>query len=275
MNHYVHGYSDRETERLYDQAYAVRELLLNDTAYPPGSLVLEAGCGVGAQTVTLAKRNPGADFLSIDISAESLNKARSLVDQMRLANVRFQLGDLFNLPFRKATFDHVFVCFVLEHLQDPQGALVALRHVLKPGGSLTLIEGDHGSCYFHPETEPARKAWGCLIQVQAMLGGNSLIGRQAFPLLKQAGFRDIAVSPRMVYVDQGNPPLKDSFVNRTIIPMVEGVGTKALEWGLIDAATWEGGIADLRRVSAMEQGTFCYTFFKAVCFNEADQQLVL
>ena len=55
---YVHGYSGRERERLADQADTLAELLRSDTFYPPGSVVLEVGCGVGAQTVTLARRSP-------------------------------------------------------------------------------------------------------------------------------------------------------------------------------------------------------------------------
>ncbi len=59
-NRYVHGYDPRENIRLQDQASTLADLLHSDTGYPPGSLVLEAGCGVGAQTVTLAKNSPGA-----------------------------------------------------------------------------------------------------------------------------------------------------------------------------------------------------------------------
>ena len=44
---YVHGYSAKETERLYDQAGSVKDLIHLNTVYPPGSVVLEAGCGVG------------------------------------------------------------------------------------------------------------------------------------------------------------------------------------------------------------------------------------
>jgi methylase of polypeptide subunit release factors len=62
MCKYVHGYSDRESERLYDQANAVRDLLHHDTVFPPASKVLEAGCGVGAQTVILAKNSPDAEI---------------------------------------------------------------------------------------------------------------------------------------------------------------------------------------------------------------------
>lgn len=263
MKNYVHGYSEFETKRLYDQASSVLEFIHHDTGYPAGSRVLEAGCGVGAQTVTLVRKSPEARIISVDISEESLNKARALINEQGCSNVRFQKADLFALPFRAESFDHVFVCFVLEHLPEPERALTLLRNVLRTEGSMTVIEGDHGSCYFHPETPEALRAWNCLIQVQARLGGNSLIGRQVFPLLKQSGFRHIYVSPRMIYIDQSKPGLMDSFVNKTIIPMVEGVKAQAIEMGLTDESSWEKGIKDLHQIAENEQGTFCYTFFKA------------
>ena len=68
---YVHGYDDRESERLHDQAGALVELLHGDTSYPAGARVLEAGCGVGAQTVTLSARSPKARFTSIDTNRAS------------------------------------------------------------------------------------------------------------------------------------------------------------------------------------------------------------
>jgi cyclopropane fatty-acyl-phospholipid synthase-like methyltransferase len=55
---YVHGYDPRENIRLQDQAYTLVQLLHSDTTYPAGSKVLEAGCGVGAQTITLARNSP-------------------------------------------------------------------------------------------------------------------------------------------------------------------------------------------------------------------------
>jgi ubiquinone/menaquinone biosynthesis C-methylase UbiE len=264
MNHYVHGYSEREAERLHDQAHSVRELLHYDTTYPAGSKVLEAGCGVGAQTVTLARSSPDTQFVSIDLSVDSLEKARALLEGEMLSNVQFHRADIFDLPFEEEAFDHVFVCYVLEHLQHPVAALAALRRVLKKEGSITVIEGDHGSCYFHPETDEAICAWNCLIRVQARLGGNSLIGRQVFPLLKKAGFRDVHVSPRMVYIDQSMPELMDGFVKKTIIPMVEGVKEQALEMQMMNDTSWNKGNRDLQKVAERGNGTFCYTFFKAI-----------
>jgi SAM-dependent methyltransferase len=264
LGYYTHGYSERESERLHDQANTLRDLLHHDTVYPPGSRVLEAGCGVGAQTIILAKNSPEAEFTSIDISLDSISKARDLINREKISNVRFRQADIFALPFEEESFDHVFVCFVLEHLQDPVKALNELRKVLKTGGSLTVIEGDHGSCYFHPETSEALLAWRCLIRVQAYLKGNSLIGRQLFPLLNKAHLKKINVSPRIVYADSSKPELVDGFVRKTIIPMVEGVEKQALELKLIEKASWDKGINDLNKVADSPDGTFCYTFFKGV-----------
>src|SRR5512133_4382856 len=123
MTEYVHGYSKREALRLSEQAETLEKLLHHDTVFPPGAKVLEAGCGIGAQTVILAKNNPDAEITSIDISQESLEKARENVEEKGVKNVRFLQADVFSLPFEENSFDHIFVCFVLEHLQNPEEAL--------------------------------------------------------------------------------------------------------------------------------------------------------
>ena len=260
---YVHGYSGHEQTRLVDQATTLTELLHHDTRYPPGTLVLEAASGVGAQTVTLATRSPGATIVSIDISAESLALARQRTETARVENVVFGQADLYALPFQAEAFDHVFVCFVLEHLPRVREALVALQRVLEPGGTLTVIEGDHGSTYFHPESADARRAIQCLIDLQARAGGDSLIGRSLYPRLVEAGLEDVEVTPRVVYADASRPHLVDGFTRRTFTAMVEGVGEQAIASGMIDAETWRRGIRDLYR-TAEADGTFSYTFFKGV-----------
>ncbi len=260
---YVHGYEARESRRLFDQAATLTDILHADTAYPAGSTVLEAGCGVGAQTVILAAHSPGARIVSVDVSARSLSAARALAAAGGLDNVAFLRADLFNLPFSPRSLDHGFVCFVLEHLRDPVGALLRLKEVLAPGGTITVIEGDHGSTYFHPDDADARRAVGCLVEIQAAMGGDALIGRRLFPLLSEAGFRDVRVSPRMVYVDASRPALVEGFTRNTFIAMIEGVREKALSERLVEAGVWERGIAGLRRTTAAD-GVFCYTFFNGV-----------
>jgi len=258
---YVHGYSSREHSRLHDQANTLTELLHQDTTYPSGSKVLEAGCGVGAQTVILARNSPEASITSIDISGESIEKARLLTEKEELTNVCFQVADIFNLPFEDETFDHVFICFVLEHLKNPLDALLSVKRVIKKGGTITVIEGDHGSSYFYPRSDEGMRAIKCLIDIQELLGGNSLIGRELYPLLNGADFKNVNISPRMVYVDSSKPDLVEGFTKNTFNAMVEGVRKQALELNMIDEKTWNKGISDLYRAAGQE-GTFCYTFFK-------------
>jgi len=258
---YVHGYSAREADRLADQANTLNELLHHDTVYAPGSLVLECGCGTGAQTVILAARNPGARFVAVDISSASLVEARARIAAAGHRNVEFHTADLFDLPFGEERFDHVFLCFLLEHVAEPVAALRAMKRVLRRGRTITVIEGDHGSWYCYPQTPESARAVQCLVDVQARLGGDALIGRRLYPLLTEAGFRDVRVSPRMVYVDHSRPDLVEGFSKNTFIAMVEGVRDQALSLGMIDPRTWEKGIADLYRATEPD-GTFCYTFFK-------------
>ena len=258
---YVHGYSSQENSRLVGQATTLTELLHGDTAYEPESLVLEAGCGVGAQTAILASTSSATRFVSMDLSPASAREACVRTCGAGHRNVAFVAGDIMRAPYPPETFDHLFVCFVLEHLPDPVGALRSLRGLLKGGGTITVIEGDHGSAYFHPDSPDARRAIQCLVDIQAELGGDSLIGRRLYPLLLEAGFQEVGVSPRMVYADGSRPGLVEGFTKKTFTAMVEGVGELAVERGLVDPAAWARGIAGLYR-TAEKDGTFCYTFFK-------------
>lgn len=263
---YVHGYNERENTRLQDQASTLVELLHRDTAYPAGSRVLEAGCGVGAQTITLARNSPDALITSVDISAESLTQAAHKIANAGITNVTFEQADIFNLPYEPHSFDHIFVCFVLEHLAQPVNVLRALKSYLREGGTITVIEGDHGSTYFHPDSEAAHTAVQCQVELQRRAGGNALIGRELYPLLHEAQFQAIYVSPRMVYVDSSKPAWVDGFTKKTFTAMIAGVREAALAANIVDERVFDQGIRDLYR-TAESDGVFCYTFFKAVAVN--------
>ncbi|MEV4144031.1 methyltransferase [Amycolatopsis sp. NPDC049691] len=255
---YVHGYAAPEARRLGDQADTLAGLLHAGTVYPAGSRVLEVGCGVGAQTVHLVARSPDARLTAVDVSADSLGQARQ-----RVPGVDFRQADLFDLD---GEWDHLFVCFVLEHLPEPGKALAHLKTLLRPGGTITVIEGDHGSAFFHPRSEHAQAAIDCLVRLQADAGGDGLLGRRLYPLLADAGFGDVHVEPRTVYADASRPDLVTGFTRDTFTAMVEGVGETAVAKGLVDEAEWARGIRDLYRATR-EYGTFHYTFFKATALR--------
>jgi len=258
---YVHGYSEREAMRLNDQAATLDDIIHNDSIFSKDSLVLEAGCGVGAQTKIIATKNPESNFISVDLSEESIREAKRILKSLDINNVELKQADIYNLPFKDETFDSVIICFVLEHLHNPIQALYELKRVLKKGGTMVAIEGDHGSTFFYPDSKYAYSAINCQIQLQKQSGGNSNIGRELYPLFKSVDLSDISVSPRMVYVDASRPQLVEGFIKNTFTAMIEGVGEKAIQQGIVDSLTFEKGIKDLYR-TAESDGVFSYTFFK-------------
>ncbi len=263
METYVHGYNIRESKRLHDQAQTLESILHAGVRYAKGSKVLEAGCGVGAQTVTLAANSPEAEITAIDISADSVAETKQRLQDNNITNVQVEQADIMNLPYNAEAFDHIFLCFVLEHLSNPIAMLQKLRNYLKPSGTLTVIEGDHGSTFFHPDSRYAHEAINCQIELQKRAGGNANIGRELYPLLHQAGFSAIRVEPKNIYVDDSKPELITGFTKNTFTSMIEGIQETAVSSGIITPESFAQGIQDLYR-TAEPGGVFNYTFFKGV-----------
>ena len=82
---------------------------------------------------------------------------------------------------------------------------------------------------YSPRESERVQVWKCLIKAQQDLKCDPLIGRRVHPLLQDVGFRNIHISPRVVYVDSSKPELVEGFIKNTIIAMVEGVKEQALE----------------------------------------------
>jgi SAM-dependent methyltransferase len=256
-------------ERLLFEPDTLSGLLFGDTQYAAGDMVLVAGCSDGSQVVPLARQSPGATFLTVAASAESLIAAQSKARAARLKNVRFQRLELDSMSFAAETFDHVFACLLLGHLAEPQRALAQLRNVLKAGGSITVIEGDEGSAFFHPDSVLARKAIQSAIEARAREGGNATIGRSLYPLLTRAGFMDVNVSPRVVYRDERRARWADKLVIRRFAATVAAAAERVEAHELMDKAAWTEGLTDLQRAVAAD-ATFSYTFFRAVALKPMD-----
>jgi len=264
---YIHGYSNEESKRLYDQANSIADFLHWDSKWEAGATILEAGCGVGAQTKIIAKQNPDCQFVCVDFAQKSLEKAAKLAKEEGLPNTQFLNEDLTKLSFKTASFDHIFLCFVLEHVPSPSQILRELKRVLKPNGTITVIEGDHGSVYFHPESKMARKVINAQVVLQAQKGGNANIGRTVYPLLQQAEFVEIQVSPRQIYVDDAKPALVEGFTLNTFTAMIKGIRNAAIAEKLMTPTEFQQGIQDLEQ-TANGGGTFCYTFFKGKAMKD-------
>jgi SAM-dependent methyltransferase len=263
---YVHGYSAEEGERLNRQAGILSGFIHEKAIFTPGAKVLEAGCGVGAQTLQLAQRNPEVSFVCVDLSAESLAIARGRADALGLGNVEFRRADIHALPFADAEFDGAFLCFVLEHLAAPERALLEIRRVMRPGAKLCAFEGDHGTVLAHPDDPAIHRLVEAIARLQRLEGGDACLGRKLCPLLMGAGFRHVGVEPCVAYADSTRPQWVEQFTLATITGMFALQETGVLSRELLSEREWHAGMRGMHRAAA-EGGTFAYTFFRATAVS--------
>ena len=259
---YVHGYSTEESERLNAQAGILSGFIHAKAIFAPGIRVLEAGCGVGAQTIQLALRNPDVDFVSIDYSEESLAIASGRAAALRLTNVEFRRADIQALPFADGEFGGAFLCFVLEHLAAPASALQEIRRVTRPGAKLCAFEGDHGTVLPHPDDPAIHRMVAAIAKLQKLQGGDACLGRQLCSLLMSAGLRNVVVEPCVAYADATRPQWVEQFTLATITEMFALQETPVLSRGLLNEPEWRAGMQGMHR-AARADGTFAYTFFRA------------
>ena len=86
---------------------------------PADARVLDVGCGPGTITADLAARVPDGQVTGIDAAGDVLALARQEAERRGQANVRFDVGDVYDLGFDDGTFDVVHAHQVLQHLSDP------------------------------------------------------------------------------------------------------------------------------------------------------------
>ena len=98
-----------------------------------GNIILDAGCGSGRFSEIALKA--GATIIAIDYS-NAVDAAHKNLGENKNFNVI--QADLFNLPFKKNTFDKVFCFGVLQHTPKPSEGIVSLSKVLKIKGKICV-----------------------------------------------------------------------------------------------------------------------------------------
>ena len=111
---------------------------------PEGGMCLDIGCGSGALTIAVAKRNPHAKIIGCDRwGIEYASFSKKLCEENAIAenvqNTEFKIGDATKLPFDDESFDCVTSNYVYHNIPgDKQKWLLETLRVLKKGGTFVI-----------------------------------------------------------------------------------------------------------------------------------------
>ena len=160
----------------------------------PGMRVLDAGCGPGSITLGLADTvgAGGADargeVVGIDVSAAAIATARAAAAERGATGMRFEVADVYALPFADASFDAAFSHAMLQHLADPLAALREIRRVLKPNAVIGVADADLSGSVIYPATPALNRSLDLMVRLRLHDGGTPDAGRRLRSLLSEAGF---------------------------------------------------------------------------------------
>ena len=192
MERYTHGHHDSV---LRSHRWRTIE---NSAAYlvdrlEPGRSLLDVGCGPGTLTVDLARRVAPGRVVGVDSVEAIVEQARSDVPD-GVANVSFEVGDVYALDFEDGTFDVVHAHQVLQHLNDPVAALRAMRRVCRPGGVVAVRDADYQAMTWYPSNDRLDRWLALYREVAVANGGHPDAGRYLLHWVHEAGLSQVEAS---------------------------------------------------------------------------------
>jgi demethylmenaquinone methyltransferase / 2-methoxy-6-polyprenyl-1,4-benzoquinol methylase len=135
-----------------------RRFLLSRLTVGPNDTVLDVATGTAAVAIELVRRT-GCRVVGLDQSREMLETGRARVEAAGLAD-RIELleGIAERLPFEDESFDALTFTYLLRYVGDPQATMRELVRVVKPGGTVAMVE-------FGVPRAVARPAWELYVRV--------------------------------------------------------------------------------------------------------------
>jgi len=161
-----------------------------------GARVLDVGCGVGRVCVTLAKAFPNADVVGLDPDVESIRQANAMAEAAGMGGrVRFLAQTISDLDPADG-FDLITACDCIHDFAAPVATLKNIRALLKPDGTLFVVEPKVANRLEDNHNPVATMFYGfsvfhCMTQslAQGGLGLGTCLGpARTEKLLREAGF---------------------------------------------------------------------------------------
>lgn len=187
---YVLEHKD-EAERLEYQAtipqYSIKDETKN-LKIKEGSKVLDAGCGTG-----LLSRYVQSNYLNITVDAFDYSEIRVAEAKKRSKGIPYKKINFFQdnieaMSVASETYDVIVSRYVIEHLPNPKKAIIEMARLLKPGGTLYIIDLDGIFINLHSEN----KRFNFLLdKIKEGFKSDLYIGRKLPAYFHEAGLTDI------------------------------------------------------------------------------------
>jgi SAM-dependent methyltransferase len=266
-NAYIHGTDSAEQERLALLNHLTNQSFIDFLALDGVQSVLEIGSGLGILTEQVAARMPNSKVWGVEYAAEQLGAARR---RLR-ANLHFIQGDAHWLPFEDERFDVVYCRYLLEHVADPLRVLREAHRVLKPGGKLCAQENNILIFDLYPDCPRFEVVWRQFAQLQAQLGGDALIGKKLFPLLRVVGFQSVELSIAPEIHAAGMPTFRPWIEN--LIGNVRSGAVELQKRRLATAGEVTEAIAELGAFMEHDDASLFFYWNRAVGWKDRKNEL--
>lgn len=261
---YLHGFSEKEQERLRTQASFAEWKVYQDVNFSDRKNILEVGCGVGAQTEILLRRFPKLHITSIDLNEKQLNAAKINLSKIPSAQGRFdlQLMSGSDLKFEAQSFDGAFLCWILEHVPSPSKVLAEVRRVLRPGSVIYITEVMNSSFFLDPYSPNVWKYWMAFNDYQHDKAGDPFVGAKLGNLLTSMGYHSIETEVKTWHFDNRWPEKRKLAIDYWSELLLSGADALVNE-KYVDAETVKAAQAELLAVSKDPNAVFFYSFIQA------------
>ncbi len=261
---YLHGYAGPEQERLYHQAAFLADAVHDRLPFRRCRQLLEVGCGVGAQTEILLRHFPRLHVTGVDRSKPNLARAQRHLSRLDFAKGRFALrmAAVETLPFPGDAFDGAFLCWILEHVDDPARTLAEVRRVLRPGSPVVVTEVMNATFFLDPYSPNTLRYWRRFNDTQLALGGDPFVGAKLGNLLLANGYGDIHTEVKTFHLDNRAPAERTEFLAYWTDLLLSGAPALAKS-GRVDKEIVDGMRVELAKVARDPDAVFFYSFVQA------------
>jgi ubiquinone/menaquinone biosynthesis C-methylase UbiE len=192
---YVVEMSEAELQRLVSAANAWGNLVRAAAfvaGVRPGYRVIDIGCGpLGALRELAEMVGPEGAVVGVDVSRESLGRARFVLDQqglgwVQLRQVEVNSDSLLAEVTPPGPFDFAFCRLFLVHQADPATTLRQIARVVRPGGMIVAQEPAFGPPEGSDVLPAVQRASDWIYEVVGARGGHPTVGRQMYELAAAA-----------------------------------------------------------------------------------------